>query len=42
LERERDAEKDPDSKVKRRTEGRAFQREDPMVAKDVVWATVMR
>jgi len=34
LRRERDA--DPDSKVKRREEGRAFQREGPMVAKDLI------
>ena len=27
-ERDRDAERDPDSKVKRREEGRAFQREE--------------
>jgi len=32
LRRERDAERDPDSKVKRRVEGRAFQREGQMVA----------
>jgi len=33
---ERDAERDPDSKVKRREKGRAFQRESPMVEKDLV------
>jgi len=33
---ERDAKRDPDSKVKQREEGRAFQREGPMVAKDLV------
>jgi len=33
LRRERDAERDPDSKVKRREEGRAFQREGPMVVR---------
>jgi len=33
LRRERDAERDPDSKVKRKEEGRVFQREDPMLAK---------
>jgi len=38
LRRDRDAEQDPDSKVKQREEGRAFQREGPMVAKDLVWA----
>jgi len=37
LRRERDAERDPDSKVKRIEEGRALQREGPMVAKDLVW-----
>jgi len=37
LRRKRDAEKDPVSKVKRREEGRAFQREEPVVAKDLVW-----
>jgi len=31
LRRERDAERDPDSKVKRREEERAFQREGPML-----------
>jgi len=36
LRKDRDAERDPDSKVKRREEGRAFQREGPMVAKDLV------
>jgi len=36
LRRERDAEREPDSKVKRREEGRAFQREGPMVTKDQV------
>jgi len=43
LRRERDAERSPDSKVKRREEGRAFhfQREGPMVAKDQVWAIVV-
>jgi len=29
LRKERDAERDPDSKVKRREEGRTFQRKDP-------------
>ena len=38
---ESDAETDPDSKVKRREEGRAFQSEDPMVAIDLVWAMVV-
>ena len=38
MRRDGDAERDPDSKVKRREEGRAFQREGPMVAKDLVWA----
>jgi len=38
LRRDTDAEQDPDSKVKRREEGRALQREGPMVAKDLVWA----
>jgi len=41
FEKERDAERDPDSKVKRREEGQAFQREGPMVAKDLVWAMVV-
>jgi len=41
LRRERDAERDPGSSVKRREEGRAFQREDPMVAKDLVWAMLV-
>jgi len=36
-----DAEKDPDSKVKRREEGRAFQRAGPMVAKDLIWSMVV-
>jgi len=36
LRRDRDAEQDPDSKVKRREEGRAFQRNGPMVAKDLL------
>ena len=40
MRRQRDAERDPDSKVKRTEEGRAFQREDPMMAKDLVWAMV--
>jgi len=34
LKRERDAERDSESKVKLREEGRAFQREGLMVAKD--------
>jgi len=39
---ERDAERDPDSKAKRREEGRAFQREGgTMVAKDLVWALMV-
>ena len=33
--------KDPDSKVKQREEGKAFPREGPMVAKDLVWAMVV-
>jgi len=41
LRRERDAERDPDSKVERREEGRAFQRDDPMGAKDLVWVMVV-
>jgi len=32
---ERDAKRDPDSKVKRREEGTAFQREGPIVTKDL-------
>jgi len=36
LRKDRDAERDPNSKVKRREEGRAFQREGLMVAKDLV------
>ena len=36
-----DAERDPDSMVRRREEGRAFQREGPMVEKDLVWAMVV-
>jgi len=35
LRREKDAERDPDSKVKQRQELRAFQRVGPMVAKDL-------
>jgi len=38
LRRDRNTERDPDSKAKRREEGRAFQREGPMVAEDLVWA----
>jgi len=38
---DRDAERDPDSKAKQREEGREFQREGPMVAKDLVWATAV-
>jgi len=38
LRRDNDAERDPDSKVKQREEGRAFQREGSMVANDLVWA----
>jgi len=34
MRREREAEKDPDSKIKRREEGRALQREGQIVAKD--------
>jgi len=36
LRRERDAERAPDSKVKRKEKGRAFQREGLMMAKDLV------
>jgi len=32
---------DPDIEVKRRGEGRAFQREDPMVVKDLVWVMLV-
>jgi len=39
--REKDAGIDPESKVNRRTGGRAFQREGPMVPKDLVWAIVV-
>jgi len=41
LRREENSERDPDSKVKRREEGRAFQREGPKVAKDLVWTMVV-
>jgi len=41
LSRDRDAERDPDSEVKRREEGRAFQREGQMVVKDLVWTTAI-
>jgi len=41
LRRERDAERYPDSKVKQREEGRTFQREGPMVAKDLIWTMVV-
>jgi len=37
LRRERAAERDRDSKVKQREEWRAFQKEGPMRAKDLVW-----
>jgi len=33
-----DVDRVPGSKVKRREEGRAFQRESPMVSKDLFWA----
>jgi len=39
--KEKDAGRHPDSKVKRREDGRAFQSEGPMVAKDLVWAIVV-
>ena len=39
--KEKDAGRHPDSKVKRREDGRAFQSEGPMVAKDLVWAMVV-
>jgi len=38
LRRERHAELDPDSKAKRREQGRASQRKGPVVEKDLVWA----
>jgi len=41
LRRERDAERDQNSKVKQREEGRAFQLEGLMVAKYLVWAMVV-
>jgi len=37
LRSERDAERDSNSKVKRRDGGRAFHREGLMVVKDLVW-----
>ncbi len=42
MRRERDAERDPDSKVKRREEGRAFQREGPMVVTSLRVYTMCR
>jgi len=45
LRRQRNAERHPHvhvvSKVKRKEEGRTFQREGPLVAKDLVWAMVV-
>jgi len=41
LRRERDAERDPDSKVKQREDGRAIQREGQMVAKSLVGVMVV-
>jgi len=41
LRRERDAERDPDSEVKQKEEGRAYQRKGPMKAKDLVWVIVV-
>ena len=38
LRTDRDAELDPDSRVKQGEEGRAFQREGPLIVKDLVWA----
>ena len=41
MRREKDVGRDPERMVTRREEGRAFHREGPMVAKDLVWAIVV-
>ena len=41
LRREKAVGRDPERIVIRREEGRAFQREGPIVAKDLVWAIVV-
>ena len=41
LRREKAVGKDPERLVTRREEGRAFHREGPIVAKDLVWAIVV-
>ena len=41
LRREKDVGRDPERMATRREEGRAFHREGPIVAKDLVWAIVI-
>ena len=38
MRRDRDTDRDPDSMVKRREEGRALQKDGSMVSKHIVWA----